>query len=260
MPSLDSLQNKHAQEAAARKKVERKGAVRPWENSGPPEPAKTPEATKAAEPARTPEATKAAEPARTPEATKAAEPARTPEATKAAEPARMPEATKAAKTARTPEATKAAEPARTPEATKAAEPARTPEATKAAEPARTPEATKTAKPATMGAGTGKTGEAPKAAVFGASKTDLEIDPDSVALLNMCAKIGAEAAVRYFVLKRIADKSEGILAVSQVAVASLFNISDQSVKRLFAALEEAGLLSLLKDYDPREGSPRIYKFI
>ena len=224
MPSLDSLQNKHAQEAAARKKVERKGAVRPWENSGPPEPAKTPEATKAAEPARTPEATKAAEPARTPEATKAAEPAR------------MPEATKAAKTARTPEATKAAE------------------------PARTPEATKTAKPATMGAGTGKTGEAPKAAVFGASKTDLEIDPDSVALLNMCAKIGAEAAVRYFVLKRIADKSEGILAVSQVGIASLFNISDQSVKRLFAALEEAGLLSLLKDYDPREGSPRIYKFI
>ena len=200
MPSLDSLQNKHAQEAAARKKVERKGAVRPWENSGPPEPAKTPEATKAAEPAR------------------------------------MPEATKAAKTARTPEATKAAE------------------------PARTPEATKTAKPATMGAGTGKTGEAPKAAVFGASKTDLEIDPDSVALLNMCAKIGAEAAVRYFVLKRIADKSEGILAVSQVGIASLFNISDQSVKRLFAALEEAGLLSLLKDYDPREGSPRIYKFI
>jgi uncharacterized protein (DUF1778 family) len=170
------LQNKHAQEAAARKKVERKGAVRPWENSGPPEPA------------------------------------------------------------------------------------RTPEATKAAEPARTPEATKTAKPATMGAGTGKTGEAPKAAVFGASKTDLEIDPDSVALLNMCAKIGAEAAVRYFVLKRIADKSEGILAVSQVGIASLFNISDQSVKRLFAALEEAGLLSLLKDYDPREGSPRIYKFI
>jgi hypothetical protein len=212
MPSLDSLQNKHAQEAAARKKVERKGAVRPWENSGPPEPARAPEATKAAEPARTPEATKAAEPARAPEATKAAEPARAPEATKAAE------------------------------------------------PARTPEATKAAKPARTGAGTGKTGESAKAAVFGASKTDLEIDPDSVALLNMCAKIGAEAAVRYFVLKRIADKSEGILSVSQVGIASLFNISDQSVKRLFAALEEAGLLALLKDYDPREGSPRIYKFI
>ena len=151
MPIFDSSQNKHTSEAAARKKIERKGAMRPWENSGPPESHMTPEVT-------------------------------------------------------------------------------------------------------------KTAELPIEAVLNASNNDLKIDLDSTALLNTCAKIGAGAAIRYLVLKRIADKSEGILFVSIADIASLFKISDQSVKRLFAALEEAGLLTLLKDYDQRKGSSRIYKFI
>jgi hypothetical protein len=90
--------------------------------------------------------------------------------------------------------------------------------------------------------------------------NIQLSESAEKLRALISNLGYELAMKYLLLKEVADPSTGTFSMSQLDLSQVMRLSKTSMKRLIEDLSEANLIKIEKEFDSKDKLPKTYKIL